>query len=69
MRRPHRKTESRLSIRFAPKPVRLTHQRRKCGFCSYQDAPLFHRPPSRWHRAHHRVPSRKQPAISWAEAG
>jgi hypothetical protein len=31
MRRPHRKTESRLSIRFAPKPVRLTHQRRKCG--------------------------------------
>src|SRR5262245_51979697 len=30
---PHRKTESRLSIRFAPKPVRLTRQRRKCGFC------------------------------------
>src|SRR5262249_4474111 len=54
MRRPHRKTESRLSIRFAPKPVRLTHRRRKCGFCSYQDAPLLH------NRAHHRVPSRKQ---------
>src|SRR5262245_55541831 len=29
MRRPHRKTESRLSIPFAPKPVRLMRQRRK----------------------------------------
>lgn len=69
MRRPHRETESRLSIRFAPKPVRLTRQRRNADFVLIKTRPYLI---ARLRADIERIVEfllENKPAISWAEAG